>query len=866
MIALPQAPRRAVATAVAALFALAIAGTPAAAQVLVDSFPAGFTPALGWQGDRAAFAGEGGRLVLREGRPTPAPTARVWFAAETRDSACWSVDVEQRFSASASNRVRWWLAADRALDQAGVQGVYLQLGGISGDADAIDLVEVTAAGTSVIAGGRPGVAAADPLALQLRVCADSGNDWTWAARSRDGALVDSAAGSSAEPLRGRFVGFDIAFTPTRSGLLSFDDLTVGPIFRDTEAPALVLATAASPTLVLVVADEPLGTANLDPGRYAVDGRAPASVEVAGDTLRLRLTAPLVEGRPTALELLGLVDAAGNVGPPVSTTVTSTAPRQLARYDLLISEIMADPSPVVGLPDVEYVEVYNPGSAAVDLSVVRLDNGRTSVALPARSLAAGAYLAFASEAVADPRYAVVPQLPTLTNSGATLRLIAADGTLVDEVTYDDAYYRPGTADGGYALERADLARPCLLGADNLRSSEALAGGTPSAPNSMASGPAPVPLRISTVTRLGDTALAVTTNRTLDDPRVAFTLDGGRSLGSVRAGATFGTYVLTLDRPLAASELLQLGLSPQARSCVPGESLAGDAFAIGIPEPSLVGDWALNEIMYDPLSGQGRWVELANVSDKLLSLAGLTLARASRDRQVEARFGPAREALVPAGELLVLAAAPETLLAQFPEARPGLVVEASVPTLSDEACLMLFDAATEEIHFHICYTEAWHNAAYAKTDGVSLERIDLNADGQDPSNWTSAASTVGFGTPTRANSQALPPDAGAGAATQFALVAERISPDGDGFEDLLTVRFDLEASETLARFSVVDLRGYTVYQPAEDVSVGRRGTWTWDGVDRDGEVAAVGTYVLRVEYWSPSSPARREYLPFSLVARR
>ena len=41
------------------------------------------------------------------------------------------------------------------------------------------------------------------------------------------------------------------------------------------------------------------------------------------------------------------------------------------YSLVISEIMADPRPTVGLPDAEYLEIYNRGTSPVSLAGYRL---------------------------------------------------------------------------------------------------------------------------------------------------------------------------------------------------------------------------------------------------------------------------------------------------------------------------------------------------------------------------------------------------------------------------------------------------------------------------------------------------------------
>ena len=830
-------------------------------QALVEAFAGGFSPGLGWAGDTAAFRGEDGRLRLDDQRDPFVGGARVWLPAPTRDAACWSLAAELAFAPSASNRAVWWLAADRPLDQPDPRGFYLRLGGISGSDDAFELFARDADGERLVAATAAGTAAGPIVAADLRVCRSSVGAWSLSADTDGGTL--NADGTDAAPLAGQFVGLDLAYTSTRRDLFFFDSLTVDPLFVDREAPRLVLAEAVDATTVALTFNEPLDATSVNAANASVGNLAVTAASVAGAVVTISTSQALPDGVAVDVTLTGVRDAAGNEAGEATARVTYIAPRVLLRYDLLVSEIMADPSPARGLPEVEYLEVHNASAAPIELGRVTLRVGSAEVQLPDTSLAAGAYLALAEELTGNPSLVAFPNLPTLPNSGTLVALASAEGLTLDAVDYRPAWHAAGFDEGGTSLERVSLAVPCVRGAEAWASSTALAGGTPGAANAAEPrAAAETELAIVAAELASPNRLTVTTNRALaGDLAVAFALDGAE-LSGVSEREQLGSYDLTLARPLEVGQLATVALTPLARSCVAGESSSSAEAAFGLPERPLAGDWRVSEVMYDPLSGDGRWFELYNAGDRLLSTGDLDVAEADADGTPLRLIADINAVLVPPGAFVVLADDVDALLARFPTADPLRVGAADLPSFGEATCLLLFDAA-EELEYELaCWDgDRDHNRAYANTDGVSLERLDLDTP-VAVGNWTSAAGPD-FATPTHPNSQRFaegPPEG------TFALEAERVSPDGDGFEDLLVVAYALQGSGTLARFEVLDLAGRPVLTAARDEALPSSGRWVWDGVDDDGALVALGTYVVRVRYWSPESPQAVVHLPFSVVGFR
>ncbi|MEL7342581.1 MAG: hypothetical protein AAGM67_19010, partial [Bacteroidota bacterium] len=76
------------------------------------------------------------------------------------------------------------------------------------------------------------------------------------------------------------------------------------------------------------------------------------------------------------------------------------------------------------------------------------------------------------------------LPSLNNSRDSLRLLTANGELIDQVFYEIAWYRGSDkSEGGWSLERIDLSPTGCNDPFNWLPSEATFGGTPGQVNSV-----------------------------------------------------------------------------------------------------------------------------------------------------------------------------------------------------------------------------------------------------------------------------------------------------------------------------------------------------------------------------------------------
>ena len=132
-----------------------------------------------------------------------------------------------------------------------------------------------------------------------------------------------------------------------------------------------------------------------------------------------------------------------------------------------------------------------------------------------------------------------------------------------------------------------------------------------------------------------------------------------------------------------------------------------------------------------------------------------------------------------------------------------------------------------------------------DGVSLERIDVNRPVNDRTNWHSAATDVGFGTPGLENSQQYLTQNMDGEVTTD---PDIFSPDNDGHNDVLNINYRFTEIGNVGTITIYDTRGRVVRRLAENILLATEGTISWDGEQDDGRKARIGAYLIHFEVFN------------------
>jgi hypothetical protein len=531
----------------------------------------------------------------------------------------------------------------------------------------------------------------------------------------------------------------------------------------------------------------------------------------------------------------------------------TQPSQVAYKDVIITEILADPSPSVGLPEAEFVEIFNRSKAIVDLGEWTLSDERTSVKLPSASLAPQEYAVIVSsrDAAAFEGLRVIPvtSLPSLNNTGDAVVLRTPEGLTIDSVRYSSGWYRSASKrEGGWSLELIDPSNTCGE-EDNWSESEAPNGGTPGEQNSVfASKPDATGPTIMAVTATDLNSVVIEYNEKLLNEMILpgdVIIEPAVEVTSVVLDETLRSLRITLSGSLEPGTMYYVVVR-NIRDCNHNRA-SEERVPFAVPEPADSLDVVINEILFNPRPGGVDFVELYNRSRKFVNLKGWSVGSFSDRTPKDFRIVTERDWLLSPGGYAVLTPNVEVLLNHYPNAATEATIETRLISMPDDAGSVALVDASQNVIDAVTYNKAMHSIFISSADGVSLERISPDAASGDADNWSSASTQAGGATPGRRNSVGV---------VLSGLPVNPVTVDPPAFRpvygkpNFTLIRYNFDRVGYVANARILDQQGRCIRSIASNDLLGTEGFYRWDGDRDDGSRARVGCYWLWFEIFSPS----------------
>jgi hypothetical protein len=537
---------------------------------------------------------------------------------------------------------------------------------------------------------------------------------------------------------------------------------------------------------------------------------------------------------------------------------------VAKGDMLVNEIMYYP---IG-DEPEWVELLNTSSDTINLKGWRISDSNIStrsLVTPIDVLVAPySYILIAKDIAFTSYHSGIPFVATnfsALNNSTPDAVVIYDSWMntIDSVLY--AHFWGGQ--NGKSLERIDAEIQSNV-STNWGTSQDSLGCTPGRNNSIARYN--FDLRISNLTQV---------SALVDGKAIPVVHVSVQNIGRQFADSIIVSFYNDRNRNSVPelSECISTLLA--AQSLVPGDSIllieSFPQLASGVTNIIAHTDWwrddnmrnnqasvsvtihyeprtlVINEIMYNPFSGQNEWLEIFNRSDQSIDLAHWTLNDRPTLNSVNSFEITDLPFAIKSGEYAILAA-DSSLFKVFQNLSVSdstlhirILNHSGGFSLNNDGDVVVLKDHTSLTIDSVAYLPSWHHPDAVDTKGRSLERISPNIDSNDPRNWSTCTNLLG-GTPGKINSIIT---TSSKSSSLISISQNPFSPDGDGFEDFCVIRYNLPMMTSIVNLRIYDIKGRLVRTLANGELIGRQGELVWNGFDDNKQRVRIGVYVIFLE---------------------
>lgn len=842
-----------------------------------DSFDDGnFTENPTWQGDTALFKiNSNNQLQLNANE---AGKAFLLLPSQTHLGILeWRFYVKLALSPSDNNFARIFLLTNTLdLHSSDLVGYYLQLGENLSN-DAIELFYQNHEERTSICRGTDGYIAA-PFAIELQILLYE--DGTWLINEKNistGIYTPHAIGNHIPNFNicSPIVGFFTQFTSGSRTKFYLDDVYIGPEIIDTIPPRLlnwhITEDGHSLNLQFTESINPLSGLEIEnftllPSHH-IDSIFYTDNNLSNLTLLFK--EPLEDRSYYKLNISNLDDLYEN---RIIDTSINIIWYQIRRHDLLITEIMADPTPQVALPNTEYIEIYNYGIPdTITLEGWKICLGNVSRQIPTSKIAPQGHLLLIPRKDTFPNFDIsnIVEINSLSisNDGQQIVLLNSKNEPIHYIHFKKEWHtHPLKIDGGWSLEMIDTENPCGE-AENWGSSIDPRGGTPGYNNSITQhNPDNTSPHLLKVTLQNNRTInayfseSILSNFTPE----YFHINHNISIDSVKYKSPDNKSVtIFLHQELEPQKIYTLEVAYMVEDCRGNKGAQYETIQFGIPEKPQKEDVIINEILFNAIgNSQAHYIELYNKSEKIIDLQDIFIGYGKEEAEYWIKASEEGELLLPKMHKALCKERQSTYEQYISSVWENLIEVSKLPNFNNTNGIIYLSDIQGNIIDKFSYHEDMHYALLNNYDGIALERINYNQATQNRNNWKSAAESVGFGTPGKQNSQY---QKGKTEEKILTTSLDVFSPNNDGYEDVVEIFCHFEESENRISLNIYDKNGNLIINLANNLIAQQEEYFTWDGTDHKKQQVPIGIYLIELEYWNLKGKKGRKRTSIGVLYR-
>ena len=636
----------------------------------------------------------------------------------------------------------------------------------------------------------------------------------------------------------------IASTDPSGGTPGRVNAVQGQVF-DTTAPQITKLTLVDDKNIEIVFSENITEPSVNAiVNYSISPSLNIEAVIAKtETTYILQTSGLATGKLYTIKISGITDCSNNLLTAFEQVIGIGKIPSL--HQLIITELMLDPSPPVNLPESEYIEIYNPTNFLVSLKDLTVSINGKVMTVSDHIISPQSYKVLVPNTAKNAFTNAIgmSNWQSLLNTGGQLLIQNQREAIIFELTYDKTWYRDlERSEGGFSLEMLDTNFPCAE-SNNWAVTQNSLGGTPGVKNSVSID-------------LQDNFPPALVKAEIIDNHTIKLLFSEKILKSsaIVVKVTIEPFVeveqITFDYrfPKEISLGLATALEPKqvynievqnVQDCSTNTMVVAQAAELVLPSGVEKGDVLLTEILFNPPVGGVDFVELYNVWDKYLDLKGWSIGNGEQKKVLSEEH-----LIFPPRTFLVLTENISLLKQQYPSYATDNWYTMDLPSFPDDAGeVILYDSLGEMLDL-FAYDAAFHLAFLDDVSGISLERIAISEATNNAENWLSAASTAGYGTPGVKNSQTIENHAQTNT-NCYTVDPPVFSPNLDGYQDVTFIRYNCQSSGLIANINIYATSGRLVKVIAQNALLAASGYFRWDGTDDQGKKVRVGYYLIYIE---------------------